>query len=95
MTEDGVPDALRDVVVVEQRARIGAKHASALAGDRALGAQSLVDRAGHLDIALRTIRFRIVNSAPDQSFANEDESTIEVDVTPLQPVNLPGAACRR
>ena len=43
---------------------------------------------------MRTISLRVFNLTPDQSFANEDESTIEVHVAPLQPVNLPGAhAC--
>ena len=56
-----------------------------------LGAQGLVHRAGHLDIALRTVCLRVFKPAPDQSFADEDEPTIEVHVAPLQPVDLPGA----
>jgi hypothetical protein len=91
MAKQRIPHALGHVVVVQRPAFAGAEHILAEAARcPLLFAQRLIHRFIHLDLALRPFGLGGVLLAEHDRLAHQDLVVREIDVLPLQPVDLAG-----
>ena len=50
--------------------------------------EGLVDRLAHVDLTLRVVGLGVIDGTPDQGFADQDLTPLEVHVAPLESVDL-------
>ena len=87
-----VPDPFDEVLVVDRIALAVAEDVlRETARSLLLPAQRIEDKRGHLDLALRAVGLGVLVLSQHAGFADQDQPALEVDVLPLQSVDLAGA----
>ncbi len=92
IAQQRVPHALGDVVVIQRLALAVAKHPVLQSpGARKLPLEGLKHDLAHLHVTVGLDGLGLVFLARHEGFANENEAAREVDILPLEPVDLSGA----
>ena len=92
MTEQWIPHLVGHVLVIERCTQPVAEHiVRRLPGSLLLLLEGVIDQLRHLDVALTTVILGVFLAALGHSFADQDQTALEIDELPLQAIDFGSA----
>jgi len=92
VAKQGLPDARDKVFVVQGLAlAVGENILGHLIAGQALRFQCVVHHLAHLDVSLTAVSFKVFVFAQYKRFPHQNQTTLKIDIFPLQSVNFPAS----
>ena len=92
MAQQWIPDAVREVLVIQWRAHQVAEHVvGQFSRHLVLLGEGLDYRLTHLDVALAAVGLGVFVLSKNHGFSDANQATLEIDVAPFEAMDFAGA----